>query len=117
MGAIAPALGAGTVSAGIDWQQQKLTSADNDYSNKYKRDNTGYYLTTQQKLDTVTLEGSVRGDDNDQFGWNGAPADCGRLGVCAGLPFYRVLWHRLPEAPTLGQLYGQERLLFSLTRI
>jgi phosphate/sulfate permease len=65
------AVGYGTVSAGIDWQQQKLTSEDLFNSNDYKRDNTGYYLTAQQKLDTVTLEGSVRGDDNEQFGWNG----------------------------------------------
>ncbi|AMO51199.1 Vitamin B12/cobalamin outer membrane transporter [Enterobacter sp. FY-07] len=103
------ALGAGTVSAGIDWQQQKLTSADNDYSNKYKRNNTGYYLTTQQKLDTVTLEGSVRGDDNDQFGWNGT------WQAAAGwefVPDYRftVSYGTGFQAPTLGQLYGQERL-------
>jgi vitamin B12 transporter len=103
------AVGYGTVSAGIDWQQQKLTSEDLFNSNDYKRDNTGYYLTAQQKLDTVTLEGSVRGDDNEQFGWNGT------WQTAAGwefVPDYQVTisYGTGFQAPTLGQMYGQSRL-------
>ncbi|WP_286772198.1 TonB-dependent vitamin B12 receptor BtuB [Leclercia sp. UBA1284] len=106
------AVGYGTVSAGIDWQQQKLTSEDLSNSDDYKRDNTGYYLTAQQKLDTVTLEGSVRGDDNEQFGWNGT------WQTAAGwefVPDYQltVSYGTGFQAPTLGQMYGQSRLFIT----
>ncbi|MDM2800899.1 TonB-dependent vitamin B12 receptor BtuB [Citrobacter sp. Cpo109] len=102
-------VGKGTVSAGIDWQQQKLTSVDTYNSNDYKRDNTGYYLTAQQKVDTVTLEGALRGDDNEQFGWNGT------WQTAAGwefVPDYQVTisYGTGFQAPTLGQMYGQSRL-------
>lgn len=102
-------VGKGTVSAGIDWQQQKLTSVDTYNSNDYKRDNTGYYLTAQQKVDTVTLEGALRGDDNEQFGWNGT------WQTAVGwefVPDYQVTisYGTGFQAPTLGQMYGQSRL-------
>ncbi|MEG1350598.1 MAG: TonB-dependent vitamin B12 receptor BtuB, partial [Hafnia sp.] len=102
-------VGDGTVSAGIDWQQQKLTSLDTYNSNDYKRDNTGYYLTAQQKVDTVTLEGALRGDDNEQFGWNGT------WQTAVGwefVPDYQVTisYGTGFQAPTLGQMYGQSRL-------
>ena len=103
------AIGHGTISAGIDWQQQELTSSDTITSDSYKRDNTGYYLTAQQQVETVTLEASVRGDDNDQFGWNGT------WQTAAGwefVPDYRVTMSYGTgfQAPTLGQMYGQKRL-------
>lgn len=99
----------GTVSGGIDWQQQKLTSLDNVNSDRYERNNTGYYLTSQQRFDSVILEGSVRGDDNNQFGWNGT------WQAAAGwefVPDYRVTlsYGTGFQAPTLGQMYGQSRL-------
>ncbi|RPH31138.1 TonB-dependent vitamin B12 receptor BtuB [Buttiauxella warmboldiae] len=102
-------VGQGTISAGIDWQQQKLTSSDTVISDAYKRDNTGYYLTAQQQIETLTLEASVRGDDNDQFGWNGT------WQTGAGWEFapdYRVTMSYGTgfQAPTLGQMYGQKRL-------
>ncbi|MBS0849698.1 TonB-dependent vitamin B12 receptor BtuB [Citrobacter sp. JGM124] len=102
------ALGQGTVSAGIDWQQQKLTTEDTIVSQDYSRNNTGYYLTGQQQIETVTLEGSVRGDDNNQYGWNGT------WQAAAGwqfIPDYRVTasYGTGFQAPTLGQLFGQKR--------
>ncbi len=102
-------VGQGTISAGIDWQQQELTSSDTFTADTYKRDNTGYYLTAQQHVKTVTLEASVRGDDNDQFGWNGT------WQTAAGwefVPDYRVTlsYGTGFQAPTLGQMYGQKRL-------
>jgi vitamin B12 transporter len=37
-------VGHGSVSAGVDWQQQRLTSSERPY--RYlQRDNTGLYLT------------------------------------------------------------------------
>ncbi|WP_455815025.1 TonB-dependent vitamin B12 receptor BtuB [Pseudomonas graminis] len=105
-------VGQGTVSAGIDWQQQKLTSVDSYASDDYERNNTGYYLTAQQRFDTLTLEGAVRGDDNNQFGWNGT------WQAAAGwefIPDYRVTlsYGTGFQAPTLGQMYGQSRLYIS----
>jgi len=99
----------GTISAGVDWQQMKLTSSDNIISDSYKRNNTGYYLTGQRQIETVTLEGSVRGDDNQQFGWNGT------WQTAVGwefIPDYQVTvsYGTGFQAPTLGQLYGQRRL-------
>lgn len=101
-------VGQGTVSAGIDWQQQRLTSEDTIISQDYKRTNTGYYLTGQQQVETVTLEASVRGDNNDQYGWNGT------WQTAAGwefVPDYRLTasYGTGFQAPTLGQLFGQKR--------
>ncbi|MDZ7276900.1 TonB-dependent vitamin B12 receptor BtuB [Pantoea eucrina] len=103
------ALGNGSVSAGIDWQQQELTSSDRYSADSYSRINTGYYLTTQQRFNTLTLEGALRGDDNNQFGWNST------WQAAAGwefIPNYRFIlsYGTAFEAPTLGQMYGQSRL-------
>lgn len=112
------ALGQGMVSAGLDWKQQKLVSTGLGYDSvtylpyrardNYKQDNTGAYVTAQRQFDTVTVEGAIRGDDNEDFGthgtwqtaiaWEFIPEY--RLGVSYGTAF---------QAPTLGQLYGQRR--------
>ncbi|HGE8303672.1 TPA: TonB-dependent vitamin B12 receptor BtuB [Serratia marcescens] len=112
------ALGHGMVSAGLDWKQQKLVSTGLGYDSvtylpyragdNYKQDNTGAYVTAQQQFDTITVEGALRGDDNEDFGthgtwqtaiaWEFIPEY--RLGISYGTAF---------QAPTLGQLYGQRR--------
>ncbi|WP_121574135.1 TonB-dependent vitamin B12 receptor BtuB [Brenneria alni] len=108
------AIAQGTVNAGIDWKQQKLTSGGVSFntgareSNNYKQDNTGAYVTAQQQYGSVTLEGSARGDDNEQFGNHGT------WQVAAGWAFapdYRATlsYGTGFQAPTLGQLYGQKR--------
>ena len=106
------AVGQGTVSGGVDWQQQKLTSSDTSYSDNYERNNTGYYLTSQQRFDAFVLEGAVRADDNNQFGWNTT------WQTAVGwefVPDYRVTlsYGTGFQAPTLGQMYGQSRLYIS----
>ncbi|MGV3345684.1 TonB-dependent vitamin B12 receptor BtuB [Enterobacteriaceae bacterium LUAb1] len=103
------AVAQGTMSAGIDWQQQKLASRDNLACDTYERNNTGYYLTTQQRMASVTLEGALRGDDNNQFGWNGTwQAAIG----WAFIPDWQLTFSYGTgfQAPTLGQMYGQRRL-------
>ncbi|EPJ9041662.1 TonB-dependent vitamin B12 receptor BtuB [Serratia marcescens] len=112
------ALGHGMVSAGLDWKQQKLVSTGLGYDSvtylpyragdNYKQDNTGAYVTAQQQFDIITVEGALRGDDNEDFGthgtwqtaiaWEFIPEY--RLGISYGTAF---------QAPTLGQLYGQRR--------
>ncbi|WP_437614351.1 TonB-dependent vitamin B12 receptor BtuB [Erwinia sp. V71] len=108
-------LGQGMISAGVDWKQQRLTSDGLSYStfsrvsDHYKQDNTGAYVTAQQQIGTVTLEGSARGDDNEKFGRHGTwQAAAG----WAFLPDYRVTlsYGTGFQAPTLGQLYGQRSL-------
>ncbi|MFC0141146.1 TonB-dependent vitamin B12 receptor BtuB [Erwinia mallotivora] len=64
------ALDSGTVSAGVDWQRQTSRPNTNYVSEGQEQRNTGIYVTTQQKLGPVTLEGAVRGDDNNAFGWH-----------------------------------------------
>ena len=104
----------GEVSAGVDWRQQRLLSDGFSYntqsrlSNRYSQDNAGAYLTAQQQYGAFTLEGSVRGDDNEKFGEHGT----WQLATgWAFLPDYRVTLSYATgfQAPTLGQLYGQKR--------
>ena len=54
------------LSAGVDWQNDKITS-----STKYdvnERDNTGVFVEYQGQFGAHTLQASVRNDDNEQFG-------------------------------------------------
>ena len=65
-------VGHGSVSAGVDWKQEKLTSVTQADTDRYKRDTTGIYLTGQQQvLEHVTLEASGREDHDELFGWHG----------------------------------------------
>ncbi|CRY41273.1 TonB-dependent vitamin B12 receptor BtuB [Yersinia enterocolitica] len=98
----------GTLSAGLDWQQQRLTSSSQTISDTYKRDNTGLYLSGQQKIGNVTLEASGRGDKDEQFGWHET------WQTAAGwefVPDYRVTLSYGTGflAPSLGQQYGSQR--------
>lgn len=98
-------VGQGVVSTGIDWQKQTTEPGTNYLAEGYEQRNTGLYLTTQQQLGSVTLEGAVRGDDNDQFGWHntwqtGAAwefVDGYRLFASYGTAF---------KAPNLGQVHA-----------
>jgi len=101
-------VGHGSVSAGVDWKQERLTSSDNYARDVYKRENTGLYLTGQQQFGDVTLEASGREDHDDEFGWHGT------WQTAAGWEFvddYRVTLSYGTGflAPSLGQQYGAER--------
>lgn len=98
----------GQISAGVDWQQQRLTSSDTSKSDIYKRDNTGLYLSGQQKLGDVTVEASGREDKDEQFGWHGT------WQTAAGWEFtpgYRTTLSYGTGflAPSLGQQFGSTR--------
>lgn len=98
----------GSISAGVDWQQQRLTSSDTVLSDTYKRDNTGIYLSGQQQYGDVTLEASGREDHDEQFGWHGT------WQTAAGWEFvegYRatVSYGTGFLAPSLGQQFGSTR--------
>lgn len=101
-------VGHGSVSAGVDWQQQRLTSSDTRKSDSYKRNDTGLYLTGQQQVGDVTLEASGREDHDEQFGWHGT------WQASAGWQFvdsYRVTLSYGTGflAPSLGQQFGSNR--------
>lgn len=101
-------VGNGSISAGVDWQQQRLTSSDTTMSDTYKRDDTGVYLSGQQQFGDVTLEASGREDHDEQFGWHGT------WQTAAGWEFvegYRatVSYGTGFLAPSLGQQFGSTR--------
>lgn len=106
-------VGYGSVSAGVDWKQEKLSSHGETWMgvpavDAYKRDNTGLYLTAQQQIDSVTLEASGREDNDDQFGWHGT------WQTAAGWEFVEGYRTTLSYgtgflAPSLGQQFGAER--------
>ncbi len=101
-------VGQGSVSAGVDWQQQRLASSDTVIKDTYKRDNTGLYLSGQQQYGDVTLEASGREDHDEQFGWHGT------WQTAAGWEFVEGYRATLSYgtgflAPSLGQQFGSAR--------
>ncbi|MEI7412111.1 TonB-dependent vitamin B12 receptor BtuB [Pectobacterium aroidearum] len=65
-------VGNGSLSFGADWRNERAEAGGmSAYTSAQSRDNTGLYLTTQQQFGSVTLEGAVRGDDNQQYGRHG----------------------------------------------
>lgn len=101
-------VGNGAISAGVDWKRERLSSSNQTEQDDYKRDNTGFYLTGQQRFGDVTLEASGREDKDDAFGWHGT------WQTAAGWEFvedYRLTLSYGTSflAPSLGQLYGAKR--------
>lgn len=109
------AVGYGTVSAGIDWKREKLTTLGETFdfppvfsSQSYSRNNTGLYAVGLQKYQDVTLELSGREDHDEQFGWQGT------WQTAAGWQFAENYQTTLSYgtaflAPSLGQQYGATR--------
>ncbi|MEB6381361.1 TonB-dependent vitamin B12 receptor BtuB [Leclercia adecarboxylata] len=101
-------VGHGSVSGGVDWKQEKLSSLGTASTDDYKRDTTGLYLTGQQQIESVTLEASGREDHDEQFGWHGT------WQTAAGWEFVEDYKFTLSYgtgflAPSLGQQFGAER--------
>ncbi|MEQ4989012.1 TonB-dependent vitamin B12 receptor BtuB [Proteus vulgaris] len=99
-------LGNGSVGGGIDWQRQSIKAGSNGFPNKEHFDNTGLYLTGQQKLGTVIAEASVRSDNHSEYGWHTT------WQTNLGWEFvegYRVIggYGTAFKAPTLMQLYSE----------
>ncbi|WP_208293558.1 TonB-dependent vitamin B12 receptor [Zophobihabitans entericus] len=59
----------GAISGGVDFYQE--VSEQNTTQQEYhSRTNTGLYLTGQKQISDFILEGAVRGDYNQQYGWH-----------------------------------------------
>jgi len=105
----------GTVSAGVDWKREKLTTIGDTFdfppvfsSQIYSRNNTGLYAAGLQKFQDVTLELSGREDHDEQFGWHGT------WQTAAGWLFAENYQTTLSYgtaflAPSLGQQFGATR--------
>jgi vitamin B12 transporter len=95
----------GTVSAGADWQEQKIQPDTASVSTETTQRNTGLYLTGQQLVGPVTLEGAVRGDDNSEFGWHGTWQTSAAWEFMEGYRFV-ASYGTAFKAPNMNQLYS-----------
>lgn len=98
-------VGQGAISAGVDWQKETTEPGTNYLSDGYEQRNTGLYLTGQQQFGSVTLEGAVRGDDNNQFGWHNTWQTAASWEFISG---YRAFasYGTAFKAPNLSQVYS-----------
>ncbi|MEE3664293.1 TonB-dependent vitamin B12 receptor BtuB [Brenneria sp. g21c3] len=99
------AVGTGNLSTGVDWMKQSIEPGTASISQSKDIRNTGLYLTSQQQIKSVIVEGAVRSDNNSQFGWHTT------WQASAGWEFidgYRLIgsYATAFKAPTLGQLYA-----------
>lgn len=99
-------LGNGSVGGGVDWQRQSVKEGSNGFPNKEHSDNTGFYLTGQQKLGDVIAEASVRSDKHSEYGWHTTWQSNLAWEFVEG---YRVIggYGTAFKAPTLMQLYSE----------
>ena len=98
-------VGRGAVSAGVDWQKQTSEPGTGYVADGQEQRNTGIYATAQQQFGSLTLEGAVRGDDNDEFGWHNTWQTSAAWEFVDG---YRAFasYGTAFKAPNLGQLYS-----------
>lgn len=98
-------VGQGAMSGGIDWQKETTEPGTNYLAEGYEQRNTGLYLTGQQQFGSVTLEGALRGDDNNQFGWHNTWQTAASWEFISG---YRVFasYGTAFKAPNLSQVYS-----------
>lgn len=99
-------LGNGSIGGGVDWQRQSIKAGSSGFPNKEHFDNTGLYLTGQQKLGDIIAEASVRSDKHSEYGWHTT------WQTNLGWEFvegYRVIggYGTAFKAPTLMQLYSE----------
>lgn len=99
------AVGYGTVSAGVDWQKQTSEPNTSTVTEGQEQRNTGLYATAQQKLGSVTLEGAVRGDDNNTFGWHNTWQTSAAWEFVDGYSVF-ASYGTAFKAPNLSQLYS-----------
>lgn len=100
------ALGYGSVSAGLDWQKQTSEPNTNNVSEGQEQRNTGVYATAQQKLGSVTVEGAVRGDDNNAFGWHNTWQTSASWEFIDGYSLF-ASYGTAFKAPNLNQVYSE----------
>ena len=99
-------VGHGAISGGVDWQKQTSEPGTNSTIEGQEQRNTGIYATAQQQFGSVTLEGAVRGDDNDAFGWHNTWQSSAAWEFVDGYSVF-ASYGTAFKSPNLGQLYSQ----------
>ncbi|ORM74519.1 TonB-dependent vitamin B12 receptor [Pantoea wallisii] len=99
-------VGRGAVSGGVDWQKQTSEPGTNSTLEGQEQRNTGIYATARQQFGDVTLEGAVRGDDNNAFGWHNTWQSSASWAFIDGYSVF-ASYGTAFKAPNLGQLYSQ----------
>ena len=59
-----------TLSGGLDWRNESWDDVSSTKQDKKERSNAGVYALVQGSYDRLTLEGSLRRDDNQAYGGN-----------------------------------------------
>jgi len=98
-------VGQGAISGGIDWQKETTEPGTNYLAEGYEQRNTGLYLTGQQQFGSVTLEGALRGDDNNQFGWHNTWQTAASWEFISGYHAF-ASYGTAFKAPNLSQIYS-----------
>ncbi|GKX48052.1 TonB-dependent vitamin B12 receptor BtuB [Pectobacterium carotovorum] len=101
------AVGAGSASAGVDWQKQTSQPGTNYVIAGHEQRNVGIYATAQQKISSVTLEGAVRGDDNNVFGWHNTWQSSAAWEFIEGYSIF-ASYGTAYKAPNLNQVYSEK---------
>ena len=58
------------VSAGLDWHDDLVEDEDTKFEGTVSRYNTGFFTTAIYEISSVSINGSIRYDDNEAFGDN-----------------------------------------------
>lgn len=99
-------VGHGAVSGGVDWQKQISDPGTNFTREGQTLHDTGIYATAQQQFGSVTLEGAVRGDDNNAFGWHDTWQSSASWQFVDGYSVF-ASYGTAFKSPNLAQLYSQ----------
>ncbi|PHM47270.1 TonB-dependent vitamin B12 receptor BtuB [Xenorhabdus miraniensis] len=99
-------IGHGAISSGVDWKRESVAAGSNYIPEQKNVNNTGLYLTTQQKIHDFTLEGAVRSDRHAEYNWNTTWQTGASWEFIDGYRFI-VSYGTAFKAPTLNQLYSQ----------
>ncbi|KMJ46734.1 TonB-dependent vitamin B12 receptor BtuB [Xenorhabdus khoisanae] len=99
-------VGHGAISSGVDWKRESVAAGSNYIPQQKNVDNTGLYLTAQQKIHDFTLEGAVRSDRHSEYNWNTTWQTGASWEFIDG---YRLIasYSTAFKAPALNQLYSQ----------
>ncbi|WP_092554075.1 TonB-dependent vitamin B12 receptor BtuB [Xenorhabdus koppenhoeferi] len=99
-------VGHGAISSGVDWKRESVAAGSNSIPVQKDVDNTGLYLTAQQRIHDFTLEGAVRSDNHSEYDWNTTWQTGASWEFIDGYRFI-VAYGTAFKAPTLHQLYSQ----------
>ncbi|MDX7991940.1 TonB-dependent vitamin B12 receptor BtuB [Xenorhabdus littoralis] len=99
-------VGHGAISSGIDWKRESITAGSNYIPTQKDVDNTGLYLTAQQKFHDFIVEVAARSDHHSEYNWNTTWQTGASWEFVEGYRFITSYGTAL-KAPTLSQLYSQ----------